>query len=431
MNPSDIESACRTHLEAIDRQPNERLTTSLRQFQLAVESMPVFADKEILGITPIYSVGVAEEAYYEVALTLDGTTPSGWILVTVDESEVPFAGFSAAGIPPSMKLFGGHEDEDRTGWRIFRYNPGYYALEDSSGRLIEEIGTRPTGSLLAPSTEDRSFSYGERGTVLENDEVHIVSFSGAKVSPQIPEESRTAIEYSEMRRRFFDSVELKRRADRLRSPSDDGRSAAVFSLPPVAGFDARHISGAHGYHKQIPPNSGYNQSGGWSGCAANAWLNLFCWWDAKGRAGLVPESKGEGTPPNRLTTNRRDAADPVQMWLNQRMGTVGGAVEFWDVHQGALWIDQRGYTRHWWYQWQWPGSGGDKTLEIATAYLWDGKKPVIVGYGNHFALGVGLMRMPGFDMMTFVEVYPGWATDDSDNEWIHYGDLHSICGVWM
>lgn len=396
-----------------------------------------FTNKKPLRVVPLYSHDIEDAAYYEIWFTEDGTSPSGWVTISVTNDDLPFLSFSLNGKPYSQRVLSQLEQQEegvKSGQRIYRYNAGYYSCEDAWGNKLADYGTMP-GKLPLLSKGVVQFQMEEG---MQED------LSGRLRVPERRDLAARPVESLHFRRiDTYDDLKLHsaskscqtlQRKSRVEGIRQQFSSAEVETkaLPAMAGSETRQVTGTKTYHTQIAERTGYNLWPGKSGCNNNAWLNIYCWWEInQGKTNLIPNLGAASCPTNRDTPAARDIVDPIQIWLGTRCGTdAGGNTEFWDAWQGIWWAITRGYIPTWQTQYSWPEPGGGNIKSILYSYLWNNKLPVHVGYGNHFGVGVGIMRLgSGQPITTWVELYPGWQTNDNDNFWLWYGDINSVTGI--
>ncbi len=386
-----------------------------------------FKRKTVMRIVPLYIPGDPEPAYYEVWFTRDGKTPKGWVTVGITDQEVPVSSYSPDGKPHTQDMIQKIDGHDS--YKIVRYSPGYYATEDSQGSLLVEYGTMPR-TIPKIGKHIVQFVGGESGE-------QIVDTGVSSRTPREDIHFTRVTDYTELRKNMPRALAYLQHRSAIKQIRAGFTSTTITKSMTEGLITSTIIDGTRTYHAQIPTNSGWNpRQYGASGCNNNAWLNIYCWWSLnKGKRDIIPRLCAGTCPVNRETQRARDIVDPIQIWLGLRCGTdPWGNTEFWDAYQGMYWIDFRGYTRQDSHDHSWPEPGNGEIHAILEDYLWkEHPLPVHVGYGKHFAVGIGMNKLhiaePLRSLYAMVRVYPGFALNDSGDEYMWWGHINSVCGV--
>lgn len=92
---------------------------------------------EISATYPIYIEGIDEVSYYECKVTVDGLE-AGYILVNVNQTDVPVPSYSTSGVPNTESMIGA--SGNRSGSvKVFRYSPFQYLALDTKSRGSAQV----------------------------------------------------------------------------------------------------------------------------------------------------------------------------------------------------------------------------------------------------------------------------------------------------
>lgn len=381
----------------------EKITALAKAFWAKHKSIKELQNKDFLKLVPIYAEGADGVAYYELWLTDDNSTPSGWVLLSATNKDYPVPCYSTDGEPYSSHFTAEINDDNK----VYRFTSSYYALENN-GQKIDEYGAMPT-YLILPSAAGLN--------------------SDGDVTPEEGKHYIRIYDYSTLKENFavsfYDSSkedDAKEETERMVNYGKSLANGKTTAPSYLYGF----ISGFTGKFEQIPANTSSNTTSCWSGCNNNAWLNIYAYWDYnKGKDLLLPTaSNGTASYLHRVFPWYADASDPVQMILynhnNTKCSNGEGLTTLWDVENGSRYAKDLGYNYSMSYRWQAFGYHYlIRNYTVEGIMNWD--SPTIFCTSSHAWVAEAFRRDTNTGWNdTELYLYPGWSTTSVDNVWMHW-----------
>ncbi len=416
-NLSDFEKLSKSYFDnnEIEVSNQEKLLKVANDFLSTNGNQAGFSNKKPLHIQPIYAYGIDGVAYYEVWFTEDGTTPQGWILISATDKDYPVVNFSK-GTPYSSNF------DVAEGDKVYRFGVSYFAKE-SNGDLVDDYGQMP-GAVFHTDKSGESAGNSNDGNqkAIDPSEELIEGIDYTTIN-----------NYDQLRELFADSYFTEGRATHAKQLEEAISERSKNNR--VAAFTYKYISGSRAYYTQIMPNTGVNTTSCYSGCANNAWANLYAWWDKnKSKGNLIPTTiYGETSPNYRNSTSRKAVTDPVQMATRAFVGTScsgeTGNTAWSSMYKGYSYAHSKGYGCSYASNWAWFSGWGVGLANNLTHGVADRGEPVLIGANSHFYVAYGWKQDPANTNQTWGLCYPGWSQNDSDDVWIHWGDFNSSCRI--
>lgn len=371
-------------------------------------------DKKVYSVQPIYAYGVEGVAYYELVLTADGAVPSGWVMISVTDKDVPVLSHSD-GSPQTANFTLTDAKQDK----VYRFGPSYFTHE-KNGVLVAEYGEMPNMVLISNGTEmNGGAEFSDENTPDE---------SGMRIASPSADLTLEVNSYKDLKELFPASYFTDERAQwasedraKLALLNQGGDGSRVAASTPNWSYD--FVGGNWCEFTQIDAHTSVNNKDCASGCANNAWLNMYGHWDIyPGMDELLPTTAlGNTTYSNRLTDDVKAACDPVQMEIANYVGTScsngAGLTTYWNSYLGYKYAQRLGHGYSCSYFWNIFGYHW-KIRNIGVEGIMNYNAPVLLGTVDHMWTGYGYRRdlNTGWDDVEFY-VYRGWRVNDFSNEY--------------
>jgi hypothetical protein len=406
-----------TQLSRVVRRIDDTLVKRIAQeLLISFKELPGFNTAQIGEIQPIYSLDGTSIAYHEVKFKTPGGKDNGYAIVSATEDDLPVVEFSETGDTHYEKF---KKQLAGVTFKMVRFGNTYMTAEDDKGKLLAEIGDRP--SVLRPELQ-----------------VHIRG-EGSDHQPPTRPRIKGRVDVSQIRRtsgkisykdlkstiklRKFPNTLLKKHWAVAKSP----HSPCTYNYFWADGYNS------HPYFTQIPKNTAPNNNDHASGCGPTSWMNIFGWHDLNWCNTILNGSQ---------TTNN-DYIRNLTMKLHDRLGTYEPWWTF-DSDQGFTWPEdmEKGYAfskdtlQHscsYWFRHDWWNTDEQWVFEVARDALRK-KRPVIVGYYEdwHYAIAYGIAECSkhGWKEHSWLRIYPAWSANDSQNKWIPMGTIFGIYAAY-
>ena len=399
--------------------PTPTITQELRDRVLkdlieSFKDLKGFSHARASTITNMYDTDGSNVAYYEAKLVDISGAPCGYAVLSATEDDLPVVEFSESAQPYSERFAAkiGHSN-----FRMIWFDPAYVTAEDAQGKLLAEIGDRPT---LMPKNMYEKKSRGEGGNRYD------VSVRTVPLRV-LPSQVRRVTNWShaELKRAFIRRRPSPRLVQSAWSAVKSPNSPCVTSE-----YGPDMTSTARTYFLQIAKNTPPNNNDHASGCGPTAWMNLFGWHDKNWCNTILQGS----------TTYNDATIDNLTMELHDRLGTYepwwtfgadGGFTWPGDMGKGIDFAKSRfGHDCGYWYRYDWWNTDEPWVFRVARDAARSGR-PFIVGYysDRHYAIGYKIRECTkhGWQEHSWIRIYPAWDTNDSDDKWIPMG---TIFGIW-
>lgn len=395
---------CGSALAQIGHLPAVQLPQAAQNIAVRIlQYMPDFKGAVVAGTTPVYAPRSQRIVYYEIKLISPNGMPMGYLLLTPDGA---IAEMRSKGLAKSDEL--ARKTQVRP-FKMIRFTPHFVTAEDSSGRVVAEIGTRPrvfTDQFLAglQGSPSQAISSFQPVSILKGDASYYRQYASFDTA------------YADFAANY-DKLFLKT----LPPPQQQGTSSVA--IPGVQYVEAIGHSFTSRM-KQLHPGDPLNDKSWASGCGPTAVFNMLAWHDGNWVPSLLTGSPVAGTGEY----TEVGKANYTKM-LRDVMGTWGtpsneGATFPWDMIHGLMHKETNGgYKVEKYSAWRLPSDMTAYT-HVRNA-IRDLGKPAIVGYWSdvHYDLVYKYVDMWG-SLMFYADL------DSEDGVWINPGDLFYVAVVY-
>lgn len=364
-----------------------------------IGNIPEFNNLRLNQSYPIYSLNNDSVIAYDVKLIDDSGADKGFILVNLDRSDSPVIFFTSEGPSITEILKRQAIDIDEEDVRVVYLSPTYIVALDSDNKIVASIGDY----ILKKDTVER-YQDSELSTMdylsLIRDEMreHLSLFK--------------KLAHEEWK-------ELLQGVDSMRGGGTKGK---VKSSLPHPDFWTYYAEGYERSPKlrQIPKNTGVNDTGNWSGCGATAWTTFIRWHDLLWTPELLLGSQdvngddwGPIGHPNR-EEEYNCYNDRVIMELNDVLQTHGvqwndtGYVWEWDMDQGFDYIEGLGHDTSSRTHWE----SHSTSVQKAHDYIRYKHRPVVIMTPGHYCVLEGFchnLNTQLFDKQ-WLYINTGWSS---------------------
>lgn len=384
-----------------------------QELLISFKELPGYNTAQIDVIHPIYALDGKTVAYYEVKFKNSAGGDNGYAIISATEDDLPVVEFSETGKTHFEQFKIICKDKP---FRMIRFGISYITAEDNTGKLLAEIGQRP--SVLPDEVKVHI-----RGEGSNDKEITKPAITG-KVDISTIRRTGGKLSYTELKHTYkprkLPVSLLKKHWDVAKSVN----SPCVYSYFWADGYSS------HSYFTQISKNTPPNNNDHASGCGPTGWMNTYGWHDLNWCNTIL-----NGSP----TTND-DYIRNLTMQLHDTLGTYEPWWTF-DSDQGFTWPADMSkgiaFTKSalhhgcsYWYRHDWWNTDEEWVFEVARDAL-RRKRPVIVGYYEdwHYAIAYGIAECTkhGWRDHSWLRIYPAWSQNDNQNKWIPMG---TIFGIW-
>jgi hypothetical protein len=396
---------------------NEALVKRIAQELLvSFKELPGFNNAIIADTHPIYDLDSKNISYYEVKFTSPGGNDNGYAIISATEDDLPAVEFSEMGKTHYERF---RDKLPGQQFKMIRFGPAYITAESPQGKLLAEIGERP--SLMPPELQIKS-----RG-------------EGSDHRETTRKELKPYLDVSLIRRRAgtLDYKALKSTYKRRKMSRSDLRYHWEIAKSPHSPCTYKYFwadgYSSHTYFLQLSKNSPPNNNDHASGCGPTAWMNLYGWHDINWRASLLSGSQTTNNPYiENLTMDLHDYLGTFEPWWT--LGADQGFTWPKDMKKGLKFAKSRFlHDSSYWYRYDWWNTDEPWVFEVARDSARK-KRPFIVGYYEdwHYAIGYGIAECTkhGWKKHSWIKIYPAWRTNDSQNKWIPIGTIFGIYAAY-
>jgi hypothetical protein len=399
---------------AFKKVSSRAIKSAAQNILLDFRELPGLKDAKVVAMKPIYGHRGRSIAYYEAKFSSPDNQNNGYAILSATTADFPVVEFSHRGLTHYERFAGMTRRSD---FKMVRFGPHYITAEDKEGNLLHEIGARP---YIVPTELQKHVRDEAKSTKGEVKEIvtpqAVLDRKGKKGRP---------LAYKTFKQRFVRPPVNAEKVETSWTPRT--KASCAYDYYWASGY------GSHTYFTQIPKNTSPNTNDHASGCGATAWMNLFGWHDRNWTPNLLA---GSQTVNNAYIEN-------LTMACHDFIGTYEPWFTF-DSDQGFTWPEDmpkgydfaRQYLNHacsYWYRYDWWDTDEEWVFEVARDVIRAGK-PFIVGYFQdwHYAIGYGVAecRTHGWEDHSWIYIYPGWSTNDSQDKWIPKSTIFGIYGVY-
>lgn len=370
---------------------------------------------------------IAGTAYYEFQVlapnaTEEGLAPAGYMILASDDHDFPIPNWSSHGEAPSRRLERSANDQGKQAVTFYKLDGLSYAAEDADGNRAALLGLEPV-----------RVSASNPGVL------------GADTRPADGAATLGGwSSWQELRDGFGDAyqTQLTSQREQARNVWDVYRQAegevgvlGTGVWGPWAQYWAGDVT-AQRLYTQIPPHTGLNTSGCYSGCGATAWAMLFGWasyqaWNGNAtwapHSGIYRVGGGRGAPAQAPLAN--DAGVNAMTWeISQQVDCFcnpfndNGATAPWNMGDVSEYLSGRCGARvdtHY----NSVGVSEDRLRDFVINSIARRSTPAIIGTGwlEHYPLAWGYSQRGLFD----------GGTMTSKEEWFYVNEGFGTPSTWV
>jgi hypothetical protein len=401
------------HLTRIDLPMAKKIAC---EHLVSFKELTGFKKAKVGEYNAIYDSSGKNIAYYEFKIMSSSEKENGYIIISATEDDFPIVEFSEEGKTHYERFM---EKLPGKTFKMVRFGPSYIAAESLTGKLLADIGERPS---IIPS-ELQVHTRGE----------------GSSFKPITKKRLRAKIDVSQIRRRqeplSYEFLKSNYSQKKQRSPKMKRYWKAVKSPHSPCTYDYYWADGyySHPYYKQIPKNTAPNNNDHSSGCGPTSWMNIYGWHDINWRQTIL----------NGTQTTNNSYIENLTMDLHNKLGTFEPWWTF-GADQGFTWPEdmEKGisfpkekfqHSCSYWFRHDWWNTDEEWVFAVARDSARK-KRPFVVGYYEdwHYAIGYGIAECTkhGWKEHSWIRIYPAWSTNDSQNKWIPMGTIFGIYAVY-
>lgn len=379
--------------------------TQLAQIHInRFKGKPEFSSPMINEVYPLFTASGKRDILFEVKFSSSNQNDNGSAIIALSNQFSPIPRFTFEG-PAVVELL--QKKVGHWNFKTIYFTPLYMVAESEEGKLLAEIGKRPS-LLFRP--------YKGKGRIKFNYPSFKKQF--IKQFDKIIERKKGDYE------KAWNLILKKKKTDKSKSGSTDYISPWDVPLGQYQTRNADHYWRLPMY-RQIPPHFGVNNNDFKSGCVACAWLCLIGYYDNTTALDIM-----RGTHTNH-SLNWSDYPDTLMMELSEYLGTFptetgGGAVWAEDIHNGYNFITD--ILEHPITGKRYTTEGCMKAFQIVYDKLLTKGVPSVISVPGHALIAYGVMaNMVNLSENHFLRVYTGMTDPSPFSTYIPFEELD---GAW-